>query len=273
MCATDTDTTQQTLLDRIGGPVALDLTVNLFYDKIVADASLAPFFADVNMDQLRSHQRRFFTLALTKVPEDVDVPKLMLEKHQKLFFMGLNETHFDKVAQHLVLTLEALQVRKALIDEVVAIVGPLRAVFEEGSKKFAERSEKKAYIYDRIGGDAAIEAAVDNFYLRCLGDAELMPFFATTDMDRLKHHQRRFFKLAFTEIPEDIDVANLMLTKHQKLFEMGLTEHHFDLVAGHLVATLQYLGVEEPLIAECVAVVAPLRPIFEKGAAIEAAKA
>jgi hemoglobin len=196
----------------------------------------------------------------------------MLQKHQKLFFMGLNETHFDMVAGHLVTALQELQVRKALIDEVVAIIGPLRAVFEEGAKQFAEKSEKKAYIFDRIGGDAAIEAAVDNFYLKCLGDEELVPFFETTDMNKLKHHQRRFFKMAFTEIPEDIDVADLMLTKHQKLFEMGLTEHHFDLVAGHLVATLQYLGVEEPLIAECVAVVAPLRPVFEKGAT-EAAKA
>ena len=31
-------------------------------------------------------------------------------------------------------TLDGLQVRKDYIDEIVAIVGPLRAVFEQGAK-------------------------------------------------------------------------------------------------------------------------------------------
>ncbi len=43
---------------------------------------------------------------------------------------GLNASHFDKVAGHLVSTLQSLGVEKPLIDEVVAIVGPLRSIFE-----------------------------------------------------------------------------------------------------------------------------------------------
>jgi hypothetical protein len=37
-----------------------------------------------------------------------------------------------------VATLDGLQVRKDHIDEIVAIVGPLRAVFEEGATKAAQ---------------------------------------------------------------------------------------------------------------------------------------
>lgn len=44
--------------------------------------------------------------------------------------------------------------------------------------------------------------------------------------------------------------------------DMGLTEIHFDMVAMHLVASLQHLGVCQELIDEVVAVVGPLRPIF-----------
>ena len=45
--------------------------------------------------------------------------------------MGLSEIHFDLVAQHLVESLLALGVQQHVIDEVVGIVAPLRAVFEK----------------------------------------------------------------------------------------------------------------------------------------------
>ena len=40
---------------------------------------------------------------------------------------------------------------------------------------------------------------------------------------------------------------------------LEIASHHFDRVAGHLVATLQSLGVAQPLIDEVVAGVAPLK--------------
>ena len=122
------------LLEKIGGPAALEAAVEIFYEKIVADPNVAKFFDGVDMDKLKAHQRDFLTLALTEVPEGVDVPKMMDTKHSRFFKQGLNETHFDHVAGHLVATLDGLQVRKDYIDEVVAIVGPLRAVFEQGAK-------------------------------------------------------------------------------------------------------------------------------------------
>ena len=133
---------EKTLLDRIGGSAALNLTVELFYDKLVLDRDLSVFFEDINMAQLRNHQKKFLSLALTEVPEDVDVPKFILEKHQKLFSIGLNESHFDMVAGHLVATLQELQVRTALIDEIIATIAPLRSVFEQGAKQFVERSKE-----------------------------------------------------------------------------------------------------------------------------------
>ena len=48
---------------------------------------------------------------------------------------------------------------------------------------------------------------------------------------------------------------------------------HFDLVAGHLVASLQDLKVPANLIDEVVAIVVPLRSIFEGEAAGEAGTA
>ena len=84
-------------------------------------------------------------------------------------------------------------------------------------------------------------------------------------MDVLKGKQRDFFKVAFTDIPKDLNVGQLMYKKHYYLFLKGLNESHFDLVVGHLVGTLGSLGVDSSLIDEAVAIVGPLRAVFEKG--------
>ena len=38
-------------------------------------------------------------------------------------------------------------------------------------------------LYERIGGEAALDAAVDLFYRKVLGDPGLSDFFDSTDMD------------------------------------------------------------------------------------------
>jgi hemoglobin len=109
---------------------------------------------------------------------------------------------------------------------------------------------------------------VDIFYEKVTGDEQLKKFFEGVSVARLKVHQFNFLRFAFTEIPKDMDVYQYMIDKHKRLFnEKGLNETHFDLVAGHLVATLQQLNVAEPLIAEVVGIVGPLRAAFADEAA------
>ena len=61
-----------------------------------------------------------------------------------------------------------------------------------------------------------------------------------------------------------------MAAAHSRLIrDHGLNASHFDLVAGHLVSSLQDLSVAPELIQEVVAVVGPLRSVFEApGAAV-----
>jgi hemoglobin len=51
-------------------------------------------------------------------------------------------------------------------------------------------------IYQRIGGEAAISAAVDRFYERVLADPTLSHFFSGVSMARLKAHQFAFLSQA-----------------------------------------------------------------------------
>ena len=53
-----------------------------------------------------------------------------------------------------------------------------------------------ASIYDEIGGNEAVTAAVDVFYGHVLGDPVLAPWFRATDMRRQKAHMRAFMAAA-----------------------------------------------------------------------------
>jgi len=108
-------------------------------------------------------------------------------------------------------------------------------------------------IYDRIGGAASLEAAVEAFYERVLADRELAPFFRDVNMKALKMRQRTFFAQALGA-PVEYRGRDMRST-HAGL---KITGRHFTLVAGHLTDTLRTLGVAADTTSEILAAVAPL---------------
>jgi len=110
-------------------------------------------------------------------------------------------------------------------------------------------------LYEKLGGWAAVAAVVDIFYDRLLADPRLAQVFDGIDMNRLKNHQVIFVSAA-TGGPEPKQPFDLVAA-HRPL---NITDEQFDLVAGHLVASLRVAAVEQPLIDEVMAAVAPLRP-------------
>lgn len=108
-------------------------------------------------------------------------------------------------------------------------------------------------IYDRIGGYEAIEAVVEDFYVRVLGDERLAGFFTGTNMNRLKGRQVEFFAAALGG-PEPYTGAP-MKQVHQG---RGITMHHFGLVADHLAEALAAAGADAETVTEILGAVAPL---------------
>ena len=108
-------------------------------------------------------------------------------------------------------------------------------------------------IYDRIGGEPAVNAAVERFYVRVLADPMLAPFFTDVNIERLKGHQFAFLSQALGG-PQQYSGAT-MSRAHARL---SIEQRHFDSVAGHLVETLRELGVREDIVAEVVAILTPL---------------
>jgi hemoglobin len=108
-------------------------------------------------------------------------------------------------------------------------------------------------IYTQVGGHEALEIVVNDFYERVLVDPELAGFFTGTNMARLKGKQVEFFAAALGG-PDPYTGAP-MRQVHQG---RGITVHHFNLVAGHLAASLSAAGVPAETVEQILGAIGPL---------------
>ena len=120
-----TDKTQAPLFERIGGEAAVNAAVEIFYTKVLADYRINRFFGKTNMDEQIKKQKAFFTMAFGG-PNNY-TGGTMRKVHARLVKMGLDNSHFDAVMEHLGATLTELKVPGDLIGEAAAIAESVRA--------------------------------------------------------------------------------------------------------------------------------------------------
>jgi hemoglobin len=239
------------LYERIGGEGAVDAAVDLFYRKVLADDRINQFFETVDMDKQRVKQKAFLTFAFGG-PANYSGKDMRLG-HAHLVEKGLNSSHFDAVMDNLGATLTELGVPGDLIGEAAAIAesvrGDVLAGYTEEEK--AAMNDNKS-LYERIGGEAAMDAAVDLFYRKVLADDRISQFFDGVDMDRQRAKQKAFLTFALGG-PANYTGKD-MREGHAHLVARGLNDSHFDAVMENLGATLQELGVPGDLITEAAAI-------------------
>jgi hemoglobin len=107
-------------------------------------------------------------------------------------------------------------------------------------------------LYDKLGGEAAVNAAVDIFYRKVLADDRINQFFEGVDMENQAAKQKGFLTFAFGG-PNNYSGKD-MRDGHAHLVQRGLSDEHFDAVMENLGATLKELNVPDELIAECAAI-------------------
>ncbi len=112
-------------------------------------------------------------------------------------------------------------------------------------------------LFEKIGGAAAVDAAVDLFYRKVLSDDTINQFFDDADMDDQRAKQKAFLTMVFGG-PNDYSGKDLR-TAHKDLVEKGLNDLHFNAVAVHLEVTLEELGVASDLVSEVMTVAASTR--------------
>jgi hemoglobin len=107
-------------------------------------------------------------------------------------------------------------------------------------------------LFEQLGGQAAVEAAVDNFYRKVLTDDRVSSFFDHVDMDRQRAKQKAFLTMAFGG-PHNYSGKD-MRTGHAHLVAKGLNDSHVDAIIELLGATLREMGVAEGLIQQVAAI-------------------
>ncbi|MBX7132173.1 MAG: group 1 truncated hemoglobin [Fimbriimonadaceae bacterium] len=103
-------------------------------------------------------------------------------------------------------------------------------------------------LYEQLGGEAAVDAAVNKFYRRVLADDRINTFFEGVDMDRQAAKQKAFLTMVFGGPAHYTGLD--MKQGHAHLVERGLNDSHFDAVVENLGGTLKDMGVADELIAQ-----------------------
>jgi len=110
-------------------------------------------------------------------------------------------------------------------------------------------------LYEKVGGQEAIEKVVDYFYSELvLKDETVSHFFEHTDMDKQRRHQAKFISFALGG-PNQYS-GKSMAKAHAN---MNIQPEHFNAIAKHLHDALAHFNVEEPDIDQALSKVESLR--------------
>ena len=242
------------LYEKIGGEASVNAAVDIFYRKVLKDERIKHFFTGIDMAKQAAKQKAFLTMALggpnKYTGED------MRKGHAHLVAKGLNNSHFDAVMENLAATLIELKVPGDLIAQAAAIA--------ESTRKDVLAGEPS--LYEKIGGEAAVNAAVDIFYRKVLQDGRIKQFFEGVDMAKQSAKQKAFLTMAFGG-PNNYTGED-MRKGHAHLVAKGLNNSHFDAVMENLGATLTELKVPGELIAQAAAIAESTRKDVLAGATL-----
>jgi hemoglobin len=111
-----------TLYDQIGGFSTVRNLVLDFYERVLDEDDLAPFFADTDMATLVDHQTKFWSMLLGGPASYTE--QQLFKLHEA---MGIEDGHFDLLAELVVDTLEDHDFEEGAIKNLVQQLGDYRS--------------------------------------------------------------------------------------------------------------------------------------------------
>jgi len=112
-------------------------------------------------------------------------------------------------------------------------------------------------LFERLGGQGAIDAFVPLFYEKVLADDRTNHFFRGIDMDAQGAKLNAFLTMGFGG-PNNYTGKDLR-EGHTHLVRGGLNDEHFDVALGFINDTLVELNVPSDLVSEVMATAEGLR--------------
>lgn len=105
---------QSTLYDRIGGADGAVRLVGKFYNLVLADEELAPFFVHTPVERLLNMQQEFFSAALDGQMRYSG--RSLAESHHG---RGIQPQHVSRFVQHLLTSLKDFRLSEKDTDEII----------------------------------------------------------------------------------------------------------------------------------------------------------
>ena len=106
------------LFESVGGSKTISELVQRFYDRVLADPHLAPFFPNTDMAALQAKQVMFISMLLgsgqTYRGRDLSTA------HAAARAQGLNDEHFDALLGHFRASLQDMHVAEDFTREILA---------------------------------------------------------------------------------------------------------------------------------------------------------
>ena len=114
------------LFDLMGVNPTVCAAIESFYDKVLADDRLRPFFKRTDMAHIRARQSMFISMLLGG--QVVYTGKDIHEAHARVRNHGLNDTHFDLFLAHFREALEEVGVNAEEAEKVIKLLEHKRNV-------------------------------------------------------------------------------------------------------------------------------------------------
>jgi truncated hemoglobin YjbI len=108
------------LYDLIGGKQTVWAATEAFYRRVLADDTMAPFFASTDMSQLRARQSMFISMLLGG--RIVYTGKDIASAHAYARKLGLNDGHFDRFLKHFREALNEVGVQSDKVEKVTKLL-------------------------------------------------------------------------------------------------------------------------------------------------------
>lgn len=118
----------------------------------------------------------------------------------------------------------------------------------------SETTTAETSLYDRLGGEAAITAVVDEFVANVAADARINKFFTATDIAKLKSH-------LVNQIGQGTGGPQAYTGRDMKTAHagMGVDQAAFDALVEDLVKALDKFNVPEREKGELLAILGPMK--------------
>ena len=111
------------------------------------------------------------------------------------------------------------------------------------------RIKTNTSLYERIGGENALDSLVEMFYKKVLDNDHVKGFFDGVDMNKQKLKQKQFLSSALgastTYTGRSLDIAHRKLVENQ-----GLKNEHFDTIVKLMHESLKELNLDDSVVNE-----------------------